>query len=553
MSGMKLYLIANESGIKAMAYVAAGDGSADDTPRLEKAISEAQARGVGSLYLSSGTFFCAETLDLSLGARDGTKLRFFSISGDGPVSWLQNPGAPGAVGTLLLMAEGKQIRFGAARSQRLQHLAILGAVADGALLDAAEALTYRGGLTDVTVINDIRKPPKDRPVALSASALYQSDSRGVTLIGRRDFRAAFDDRSLPNGTFFFGTGLDLTREKGGTGGGFDRFNVHGFDVGFECGLSAAAWAKDPEQRRIGRVTFPPDSQFSFCNTGLRLRAGIDEVEIQAPHFEYCLDCAVEKSGGDGNVTLSGGQGGMSGRMVEGERQLARHGMVLLGSPEPKESRWGVFRAAGFGFRRVNQAGVFVHGGPMAGEVILDACTGSSNGGPLVAVDRTNGDPDILIRGWRGPVDRSEKDFEPERFVSSVRHAAEPYQRHEIVEGDARWLARIEDCGVLGEEIPLGGPLDLARRKYPPFQCVARTAERDQAIRLGDGPVAGMEMTVEKRDAKGRLVVAVPKGTRIFDGAGKLHAGPAEVAIQAVGWHVFVRRGPGTWTTTAALA
>lgn len=123
---------------------------------------------------------------------------------------------------MLLLKAGRKIIKGRP-GQSIRDLTIIGKVESGVLLDLVEASTTGGGLDHVAVVNNIPSAPVGSPVAVRVTGLWMGGLDHVEIMGRRDYRAAWDDNSITGDNLFFGTGLFVdVRTQGGSTGGPER-------------------------------------------------------------------------------------------------------------------------------------------------------------------------------------------------------------------------------------------------------------------------------------------------------------------------------------------
>jgi len=178
-----------------------------------------------------------------------------------------------------------------------------------------------------------------------------------------------------------------------------------------------------------------------------------------------------------------------------------------------------------------------------------------NGGILVAVvssSLSSGAPEIYIEGWQPPINPDHAAFVTSRFVSEVV-ASDDYSRHTSVT-DARDLARIVNCGAYGDEIQLRADLDLGVRVRPPKACYVSTGSGDITITLGNAALIGDDMTIDKRDSGGDLVVIIPEGMSLHLANGGVlvadsSSGDLTLSIRTVGEYSFERFGEDKWKTS----
>ncbi|GAB1361840.1 hypothetical protein MASR1M32_10760 [Rhodobacter sp.] len=373
-----------------LGYVVTGT---DCAATLQKAINRAIADNVGALELPPGAWLVDADIDLTGPENTNFAGQMFGLHGAGisHPSWIQY-GLGRRQRSVLLLKAGRKIIKGRP-GQSIRDLTIIGKVESGVLLDLVEASTTGGGLDHVAVVNNIPSAPVGSPVAVRVTGLWMGGLDHVEIMGRRDYRAAWDDNSITGDNLFFGTGLFVdVRTQGGSTGGPEKATAAGCAIG----LRIAA----PEQQiwySLDSTTFQ-DWQSQYCQVGALIERGASVVTFDSPHFEYCADADLIVRNGAGHVSVRNGKSALTLRGSE----YRKYGSMVCGSPVSGENKFKSLHVEGFTFETLEngKCAVRYYGGATEapGLLILEDCC-FAGGGIAVLVDTTLGSIcDIWIKG-----------------------------------------------------------------------------------------------------------------------------------------------------------
>ena len=484
-------------------------GGTDDGTLLNSAILKSLTEKNGYMHIPSGQYRVSTALVMDGGL--GNAARGFSVRGDGQSSPAHIQYGFGRQGTSLLFDTGVSIG-GVQQSTSFEDIAIYGQTT-GTFINYATGFVSGGGLQNFTIVNNATDATFANSVAIQVTALYTTQTLNGFIVGRRDFRPAWDDDSIASSDLYFGTGFFCDTTGQGGIGALSNVTVSGFSVGFKVESDAVSSAK-----RIAPTRFE-NFQFSYCQTGALFGQGSEQIELAAPFFEYNADNHLKWYDGAGYLSVKGGRSTGVTRLFDGGggpvAQFMRDAGFVFGDAVSLDCKWGgaVFKEHTFSAMANMNAGVMLYAGTDAGYVILEDCI--YTGGTVVAMDMTNvadGVPDVWIKSSNQEVTQGTFPA-TSRWITAFTRGAD-YTQHTFT--DANWLGRIDGQAVT---INAGGSskavLDLTGRRFIPY-AIEPSLGIDLTVTLGTKTWTGQHMTVNKRFASGKVDIVIPVGIAVYD-------------------------------------
>lgn len=552
--GVKLYVLGNDFGAwgadQGLISFPSGDfvlGAGNAGPDFVAFVQSIINEGSGTAKVPAGIVPIAADITLPV-ATEGTRTsRGLHISGDGECSQFPFDSATDRVtGTALVFADGAQMLMPINRTATtLERMSIVGRVDGDALIKSLEPdfnawPVIGGGMRDVMLVNDNKSAVGAETYAVSLPSVYGSVFSNVLHYGRTNDVSS--DPLIAGADLYHGGGWRLTTKGGGALGSLSQLTFTGFNVAMDIGEDVANWSGGTEMDRLNLYML----QCSGNWRGVNIKRGVRNIVFEDPHFEFNRSYHIQVHGNAADVLVQGGGGGEVTRTGPSGTEYTEIGQIVCGDATSTESLWSTVEIRDFDFRSIQQAAVFLFGG--SGDVIIDNCRGSNNGGFFCVFDtatEANGYPNVWIKNVN-PV----LGIPRGRFLPRVTRGA-TYSQH-TPNGDYRWMARIENCGVDGtgapydSEIELPVDLNFGVRKWPPVSCYVNTlGPITRTITLGNAVPVGMDTTIEKRFSAGTLAIVVPSGTTLIDLDGATWTNTTR-SITTVGYYTFVRLRDNVW-------
>lgn len=504
---------------------------------INAAISDAQSDGA-RLVLPAGNYTLGGGLVTWNGSGTVGPAQGFALKGAGKLHNFASQYGGTAMGTILRLSNGAKVDTNGARSVVFEDLAIIGSN-DDVLLDAENGFENGGGLRRVYLEN---QSTAIGAAVIRTGAMFTSHSHHADIVGRSDYRARYSNNALNSDQLFNTHGFEMNGTGKGSGGVPDGWNLHGHGIALKLGVdrttyaagSPTPWAAYKIENWMMRGT-----QMSYNEIGALVQAGFVQMVLEDPHFEYNTLAHVIANQGAGNVVIKGGQ---SNNITRANGQRMRDASFVAGAANDADGQFKQFLLDGHNLSYIFTLGVLAYGGSQAGEVILKDCFANFNNGILVGLADANGIPDVLIDGFKGKAEHQHSDFPVNSFVRRI--VPSTGYGAPANAGDGRWLCRIQNSGVYGEGIVLGGDLDFTQQKYAPVSCTVAAA---RTVTLGNRPPIGWPTTLRKTG--GTISLVVPNGTALYH-AGTQHtaaAGSSTVSLTANGTYELTRLDAGIWT------
>ena len=428
-------------------------------------------------------------------------------------------GSAGQIGTELHFDDGYSLDMSYAPGQRLENVFVYGRSDEGKpLVDMSGSTTIqRGGMSNVSIINDFSTAPTGDAIALKISELFWGKLDNVFVVGQENYRIAWRD-DVTNGNSFFGEGIQIAPEAGGSGGILELVTVAGFDTAVKVGYNADFDVRVRDE--FGNIVYKKDAagldtteaqelkeleavtthmlQTAYSKTGYHSGNKIDDTVHVHPHSEYCSDQHHLYADGTGNVRIEGGKFGGSTRRVGGVTNYMKNASIVFGHTNPTRNSYGNADIMGSNFGTVTQGGVLVHGGPGNGLITLDRVMWGGNGGALVLLDNTLGPAHVWIKHSRQANQFADKNFSARGVCTFTRNG--DYKRHSYT--SAPLLARIEgedwNDTLREEDLDLSDRLVIPTRVTPYTLHETTSAPITRTITLDSTPLDNQDMYIYKR-------------------------------------------------------
>lgn len=520
----------------------------DNAVALQAFFNAVVSEGYGQGNIAYGEYSVSGDLTIPAAAEGTRTSRNLLIRGDGPCSvFAFDGGSDRVTGTALNFAPGGRLVLPVNRSATmLERLSIVGSV-DGDALIKGESTGFNdwpnlgGGLTDCLVINDLRSTPVGLSYCATMTSVYGAIFNKVYNYGRADAGEIYSNSAIAWGDLYFGRGWRISTKGGGALGEMSQITFTGFDLALDIGETVADWSGGVEMDLL--TMYMPEISTNW--RGIDIKRGVKKVVLDAPHLEFNGNFGVRVRSAAGDVRIKDGGGGEVSRAGPSGTEFPALGQIVCGDSIASESLWGSVRIDNFDFRTIRQCGVFIFGG--SGDVVVDGCTGNNNGGFFIGFDTAtegNGYPNLWVKNIDDSLNVTRG-----RFIARVTRGA-AYSAHSA-NGDYRWMARIENCGLdsagdpYDSEIELPVDLDFSVRKWPPVSCFVNTLSTSRQITLGTAVPCSMSCTIEKRFAPNSLDVVVPSGVVLRDQFGNTWTGVTQ-SFTAVGYYKFTRQSDDKW-------
>lgn len=527
-------------------------GGTDDGAKLNTAIAAVIAGKYGILRIPAGQYYINTNIDLS--AAETNAARGLALVGDGDSSRAHAQYGFNRMGTSLLCDTGVTISD-AKQGLTIENMAIYGQ-STGTFMDLGLALVDGGGLRNTTIINNAVDATYASSVAVQVTAFYTTETHNLSILGRRDYRPAWDDDSIASSALYHGTGLHCDTTGQGGIGQLDNLTISGFATGFVIEADAVASNKIISPTALHRF------QANYCKVGMRFGQGTEQITLYEPFFEYFTDHAVQWHDGAGYLAVYGGRSiGVRRDYDSGGgavSQYVKDAGYVFGDATSADCEWGGATFVGHTFAGMSNmnAGVLLYAGTGAGYVILDNCI--FTGGTAVILDMTNaadGVPDVWIKN---PVQEVTQGTYPadSRWICTFTRNGD-YTQHTYA--DANWYGRIEGVTInIDAGAASAGALDFTGRRFVPY-AIEPNLGVNLTITLADSVWPGQSMLVNKRFASGAVSISIPSGAALIDRTGTRTAGSAThtaVANNKTGFFRLTKVDETDWviehTTEGAL-